>query len=384
MRLTLLSGIKLSAVTATLCVTGLLAAVGPASPGLAASRLRTSGVSHCASLRPYRASRSLLTACGDHIYSLQAVRPLPGGGSSYRYDVDGRSVAMLVPPAGFNPLTASAAKLAEYGFPTRPRSGQALRSWLFSMRRAHMLRPPDYLVSGPGAAAFSPDTLGKPSGLPASSCSGTPSNNPCWAGNVATGHTYTNVYADWLEPTITKADCSTPQAEGTWAGLGGVSTDPLVQAGTQDGAGGTAHQAWWELTPGAAVFEPLYATVGGEFHVNIEQTSSGYSIFLENDYTGSSLPAIKVSTGDDGSTAEFIVEDPNGGEKASSPTYLIRFGTFEVEDAEASDDGGSVFKGLASWPHTDYTMTHGSDTMAYAGSAFNSGDSWYDYHSNCD
>jgi hypothetical protein len=156
MRLTKLRVSKLIAATAALAAAGVLPAVGTASPSLAVTRPHTSAVSRCASLRSYRASRSRLTACGDHIYSLQAVRPLAGGGSSYRYDVDGLSVAMLVPPAGFNPLTASAAKLAEYGFPTRPRRGRALRSWLFSMRRVHMLKPPGYMDSAPRSATFSP------------------------------------------------------------------------------------------------------------------------------------------------------------------------------------------------------------------------------------
>lgn len=223
----------------------------------------------------------------------------------------------------------------------------------------------------------------------------TVNKNPIWAGNMADSNTYTNVYSYWLEPSTSAADCpATYQMESTWAGLGGWHTSTLVKAGTQYGEGQifgsglSNHQAWYELINGSTNdFVPINvtATVGGEMYVNIFRASSStYNIFVENEYTGQYWPGgtgLRFSAFD-GSHAEFIVEDPYGG--VSSGVYLRRFGTFEVQDAEASTNG-STFHGLANWPHADDVM-YGPVTgneMAYAGSAFNNGDSWYDYHQNC-
>jgi hypothetical protein len=330
-------------------------------------------------------SHGIRASFGMDVAPLVAKRPLPGGGTVYIYDVAGLKVRSPIPPAGFDPVTASAAKLAEYGFPPRPAGGQALRTWLTVLRKAHPATPPGHLMVGHPAERLS--------AAPAV----TVEDNPIWAGNMATSETYTNVYAYWLEPSIAKADCPTDyQMESTWAGLGGWHSDILVQAGTQYGEGQlygsglSNHQAWYELidtATGTDDFVPIdvTATVGGEMYVNIYRASSStYNIYVENEYTGQYWPSgtgLKFKPYD-GSHAEFIVEDPYGG--VDSGVYLIRFGTFEVQDAEASIND-STFKGLANWSHDDDIMVSPTTghTMAYAGSAFNSGDSWDDYHQNC-
>jgi len=218
-----------------------------------------------------------------------------------------------------------------------------------------------------------------------------------WAGNVAVNETYTNVYGYWVEPSVTEADCPADyQMEATWAGLGGkLGSSTLVQAGTQYGmnkiygSGLSNYQAYYELINleyATMVPLPVTATVGGEMYVNIYRaSSSGYNIYVVNEYTDQAWGINFVSFSPyDGSSAEFIVEDPYYGPAGGNHVYLIRFGTFEVQDAEASVND-STFQGLASWPHDDYEMTNTAtgDVMAYAGAAFNGGDSWYDYHKNC-
>ncbi len=148
-----------------------------------------------------------------------------------------------------------------------------------------------------------------------------------------------------------------------------------------------AHQAWYELISGSTdhfVGLPVTATAGGQFITEIDRVSGGYKIFVENGYTGAYKSVTVSFSPYDGSTAEFIVEDPEGGWSQGGP-YLSNFRNFEVEDAEASTNGGSVFHGLAYWPHYDDVMISPADgaTMAHAGSAFNSGDSWYDYQDRC-
>jgi hypothetical protein len=314
------------------------------------------------------------------IAPLVAKNALPGGGTVYTYAVAGTKVSARIPPRGFNPVRASEAKLAEYDFPPRPAGGRALGTWLAAVRNTHRATPPTRMTFWRGATvarqpvAATPDTL---------------ETSNVWAGNMAVNETYTNVYGYWVEPSITEADCPSPQMETIWAGIGGWNTGILVQAGTQYGvnqmvSGISNHQAWYE-TNNAFVPLPVTATVGEPMYVNIyHASSSGYNIYVVNEYTGQAWGVNFVAFSQyDGSTAEFIVEDPLGG-VGPLGIYLVRFGTFEVGDAEASIND-STFRGLASWPHDDVEMISDStgDLMAYAGDSFNSGDSWYDYHENC-
>jgi hypothetical protein len=363
------------------------------SVGLLALALTAPGNSAAGSVRTGRGERcgAGRASCGENVAPLVAKRALPGGGTAYIYDVDGTKVRSPVPPAGFDPARASAAKLAEYDFPSRPAGGRALRTWLAAVRNTHRAPPPAHMVfwqPAAGRAARRGVTAG-----PAV----TVNSNNIWAGNMATSETYTNVYGYWIEPSTAEADCPADyQMEATWAGLGGWNTGTLVQAGTQYGMnqiygpGISNHQAWYELvdnyTVEAFVPLPVTATVGAEMYVNIYRASAkGYNIYVVNESTGQAWGINFVTFSPyDGSTAEFIAEDPYGGVTGRSPVYLIRFGTFEVEDAEASVND-STFEGLASWPHDDDVMISPTtgNRMAYAGSAFNGGDSWYDYHQNC-
>jgi hypothetical protein len=56
------------------------------------------------------------------------------GGTNYTYNTpDDETIETNVPPAGFDPLTASAAELAEYNFPARPTSQPQLQDWESAM-----------------------------------------------------------------------------------------------------------------------------------------------------------------------------------------------------------------------------------------------------------
>jgi hypothetical protein len=372
-------------------LTVLLPAILVALAPFAAASAQASGSSPAAGLPraclrsfdPYKMPLSFLRMCKDGVYPVQRTIKLPGGGEAYVYDVAGVKTTEYFPPPGFNPLTASQARLAEYDYPARPGGGVALRTWLRAMRSVHPARPAPFLVTDTALETLrAPDLASRPADGP----NATSSN---WAGNMATSHTYTNVYGYWLEPGIYASQCS-PTAESTWVGLGGWNTNTLAQDGTAYGEGGYglgAHQAWYELISGSTnhfVPVPLYATVGGEFYSIIDRVSGGYHIYMENVYTGAPYATTASFSPFDGSTAEMIVEDPGGGYQ-SSGLYLSNFKSFEVEDAEASDDNGGAYHGLANWAHDDVIMKSPSDgaTMAEATSAFNSGDSWYDDQLRC-
>ena len=52
--------------------------------------------------------------------------------------VSSHSPVITHPPSAFNPLTASATQLQEYGFPPRPTGGSALAVWLTAMKAVHV------------------------------------------------------------------------------------------------------------------------------------------------------------------------------------------------------------------------------------------------------
>jgi hypothetical protein len=58
---------------------------------------------------------------------LARVVTYPDGGKAYVYK---NGLAQAVPPAGFDPIRASSAQLARYGFPPRPRDPERLAAWV--------------------------------------------------------------------------------------------------------------------------------------------------------------------------------------------------------------------------------------------------------------
>ena len=100
------------------------------------------------------------------------------------------------PPAGFNPLTASAATLAEYDFPARPTNPISLARWTTAMKHATHYVAPD-LIATPGLgqsatstiSTFGTDITGNWAGYSVDS----PNNN-----NIS----YDGVNATWTVPTV--------------------------------------------------------------------------------------------------------------------------------------------------------------------------------------
>src|SRR5580693_2390477 len=52
-----------------------------------------------------------------------------------------------------------------------------------------------------------------------------------WAGYTASGGNFTSVTGTWDIPQISGS--ASPSADATWVGIGGVTTQDLIQAGTQ-------------------------------------------------------------------------------------------------------------------------------------------------------
>lgn len=271
------------------------------------------------SFNPYSYSRAAVSACGYKIFPRTAVKPLPGGGFGYYYDMNGTTVEFLVPPAGFQPTTAATSQLKEYGIPLRPANRGGLARWQAEMTNSRPSSPPPFLAQTHAHA----DTVY--------------SNN--WAGYAVTGNggTFTHAEAWYYEPAFGGSRCST-NADVTWAGIGGYysNSGALGQDGTAHGLSGMGdHQAWWEVYPYNNITAvSLYGHSGYLFDASTAWVGSGgyYAFYMKDYYSGNYLAFRGYVDHYDGRSAEAITERPsiNG-----SYTYLSNFGTMTVNSSQA-------------------------------------------------
>ena len=107
-----------------------------------------------------------------------------------------------------------------------------------------------------------------------------------WSGYDATGGSFTSVGASWdiLESTAASSSLS---ADATWVGIGGVTANDLIQAGTQVvfQNGTAAYEAWYELLPATSVEVPLAVNPGDAMTVSVAETASGTWLISFSDAT---------------------------------------------------------------------------------------------------
>src|SRR5579862_6116977 len=75
-----------------------------------------------------------------------------------------------------------------------------------------------------------PTTGSDNSSTTSSSISDTTSN---WAGYISTGGTYSSISGSWTVPNVSASDGSSA-ADAAWIGIGGESSNDLIQVGTQN------------------------------------------------------------------------------------------------------------------------------------------------------
>lgn len=141
-----------------------------------------------------------------------------------------------------------------------------------------------------------------------------------WAGYVATGggrtgDEFTSVAGTWIVPTVAKA--SSMEADTVWVGIGGVTSEDLVQAGTQtiaDPSGGVSYEAWYETLPETT--SPLNVTIhpGDSVTASVTETATPgeWQVAFRDNTTGGSA-SLDVQYNSSLSSAEWIAEMPLNG-----------------------------------------------------------------------
>lgn len=339
------------------------ASVSPGAVGvLTATAHAAAALSSCAvGADPYSATDAQRAACGVQGFPLESEATQSNGLRTYSYVIEGVATTYYVPPAGFDPATASDEQLAEYHLPARPTDPTAQSQWNSSVGRASFAAPPQTIYDDPGVKG---------------------ATSPNWSGWLETGHSYTSSTAYWYEPGIFSGNCNTSTTSVVfWSGLGGFNTGYLAQDGTGENTPGLGqNQAWSEVLPQQPYVVPqsLYATIGQDFEAYTGWTGgNNFVFFMENLYTGQSLYYGVTANGYDGSTAEQVVERPTVGGKYA---YLSNYHNVLFNNNQNTWSGGGGY--ISGSPNQSITMYNGSRQLTSESGLGGSG-SFTDYQLWC-
>jgi len=134
-------------------------------------------------------------------------------------------------------------------------------------------------------------------------------------------------------------------ADAAWVGIGGVTSNDLIQAGTQQtvsGSGSTQYQAWVETLPQASHPVPLAVHSGDSVSVSITQQPQAQGQWLvafTNNTTGQTYQVTEHYTSSM-SSAEWIEEAPSAARGRQLP--LDNFGTIDFSAGSATKNGQTV------------------------------------------
>jgi hypothetical protein len=185
-----------------------------------------------------------------------------------------------------------------------------------------------------------PDSLVVPAGGTSpgtgpSSAATNVSRSSNWSGYAASGGSFTSVSATWTVPNVAPTGTG---ADATWVGIGGLTSNDLIQAGTQAVvSGGTVeYSAWTEMLPAASRTVSLSVNAGDSVTVSITQKSATeWTIAMKNNTTGGTY-STTVQYSSSNSSAEWVQEAPSAG-RGLLP--LDQFGTVTFTSASAVRDG---------------------------------------------
>jgi len=136
----------------------------------------------------------------------------------------------------------------------------------------------------------------------------------------------------------------TPGVGATWVGIGGVSSQDLIQAGTQDvaaGGGQAEFQTWIEMLPQASQQVPVAVVPGDSVTVSITEQGAGigyWQISITNNTSGQTYQT-NVQYASSESSAEWIMEAPSG---SNGVLPLDNFNSVSFASATAVENGQTV------------------------------------------
>jgi hypothetical protein len=161
-----------------------------------------------------------------------------------------------------------------------------------------------------------------------------------WSGYAATKGTFTSISGSWIVPDASSSGYTS--ADASWIGIGGVSSDDLIQVGTQNVVspeGDVSTSAFYELLPdNSTPIDSMSISAGDQVTANIKETSDDvWSIKIEDTTTGQ-VYQTTVDYDSSESSAEWIEEDPSDG---NSQIPFDNFGTVDFSNGSTLDNGSN-------------------------------------------
>jgi hypothetical protein len=159
-----------------------------------------------------------------------------------------------------------------------------------------------------------------------------------WAGYVATGGSFTSVSGTWTVPSVSPS--SGLSSDATWVGIGGVTSQDLIQGGTEDIVqdGQISRQAWIETLPSPSQAVPITPNAGDSITVSVAQQAPGtWQLTLTDNTNGQSFQT-SVAYASSLSSADWIDEAPTAGRQQLT---LDNFGSVALSGASTVDNGQS-------------------------------------------
>jgi len=168
-----------------------------------------------------------------------------------------------------------------------------------------------------------------------------------WSGYAITSATNTGVEGTWVIPSVSGQP--DPGYSSSWVGIGGYSSNDLIQAGTeQDISGGRAsYYAWWEILPFPETRISMTVHPGDTMLVQVYtvglKRSSNWVIVIK-DQTTSATFTKKLTYSSSFSSAEWIEEAPTVNGQIAP---LADFGTVTFNNCQTDYNGhiGSISSG---------------------------------------
>lgn len=273
------------------------------------------------------------------------------------------NITFYVPPAGFDPLTASQSQLAAYHIPLPPgdTSSPAYQQWTNMMSHSKQFLAPTSVISidRSTVGVKATNNSSQPSGAPSS----TLQTYYNWSGLESDITGYKGIIGQWNMPWAGDPQGDEPAYSSSWVGLGGVHQDILVQAGTESDilSGGAGQYYMWiegfNTATGNGQQEEISNAgwkpqPGDQFYVKLTYfpasgSSSAYADFYMLDVTQNKTydGSVTVSSGTNPESAEWITErtaEPDGSGKSEDP-HLAGFGTIDWTECLVTKDQSNWF-----------------------------------------
>lgn len=165
-----------------------------------------------------------------------------------------------------------------------------------------------------------------------------------WAGYLAAGGSFTAMTGTWTASNPSPTSTTSESGDGTWIGIGGITTPDLIQIGTQNTiapSGVISTSAFYELLPAGAVgIASVTVRPGDTISASIIETAKNqWTISITNVTIGRTFSTV-VSYASSYSSAEWIQEDPSYPD--GSLVLLDNFGTVQFTNATSTMNGTTM------------------------------------------